>query len=142
MQSQYVERTPIPNATDAQKAELASLAEAAQAAAERRYAVQQGVIRRLPDLAPAGHAGKLSNALKTWWDLPDFKAFQTEVKKTFKADIPVKERTEWEEFLAAPRAEIHALTAEIKRLEDAINAKVYALFGLNPDEIALLEASL
>lgn len=40
------------------------------------------------------------------------------------------------------RAEIHALTAEIARLEADINARVYALFGLTPDEIALLEANV
>ena len=146
MQSQYVERTPIPSATDAQKAKLATLAEAAQAAAERRYAVQQGVIRRIPDLghdlAATGAAPKLTERLKAWWNLPDFKSFQAEIKKAFKADIPVKERTQWEEFLAAPRAEIHVLTAEIKRLEDAINALVYQLFDLSADEIALLEANI
>ncbi len=140
--AQYISQVPIPAATDSQKAELASIAEAAQAAAERRYAVQQGVIRRIPDLAPAGSAGKLTERLKSWWDLPDFKAFQAEIKKAFKADIPLKDRTEWEEFLASPRAEIHALTAEIKRLEGAINEKVYALFNLTPDEIALLEANI
>ena len=140
--AQYISQVPIPPATDAQKAELAALAEAAQAAAERRYVVQQGVIRRIPDLATTGAAPKLTERLRAWWDLPDFKAFQAEIKKSLKADIPVKERNEWEEFLAAPRAEIHSLTAEIKRLEGALNERVYVLFDLNADEIALLEANI
>lgn len=33
-------------------------------------------------------------------------------------------------------------TAEIARIEGEINARVYALFDLTPEEIALLEASL
>jgi type I restriction-modification system DNA methylase subunit len=142
MQSQFVEPTPIPPATDAQKAELATLAKAAQAAAERRYAVQQGVIRRIPDLAAAGSTAKLTERLKAWWNLPHFKAFQMEIKRAFKTEISLKHRTEWEDYLAQPGAEIHTLTAEIKRLETAINAKVYALFDLTPDEITLLEANL
>ena len=74
--------------------------------------------------------------------LPDFAAFQREVQKTLKAKIPLQERNEWENWITTTRAEIHALTAEIARLEAEINAKVYALFNLTPDEIALLEANV
>ena len=56
---QYVETLPIPPATDAQKAELGALAEAAQTAAEKRYALQQEITRRIPDLA-TGTATKLT----------------------------------------------------------------------------------
>ena len=45
-------------------------------------------------------------------------------------------------WITASRAEIHALTGEISRLEAEINTKVYALFDLTPDEIALLEANI
>lgn len=139
--AQYIEPLPIPPATDAQKAELATLAEAAQAAAEQRYKLQQEITRRIPDLAPGG-AAKLTTRLKEWWNLPDFAAFQTEVKKTFKADIPLKDRNDWDHWIAENRTQIHALTAEIARIEAEINAKVYALFDLTPDEIALLEANI
>ena len=37
---------------------------------------------------------------------------------------------------------VEPLTAEIARLEAEINAKVYALFDLTPDEITLLEANV
>ena len=40
------------------------------------------------------------------------------------------------------RPQILALTAEIARIEDEINRKVYALFDLTDDEIALLEANI
>ena len=62
--------------------------------------------------------------------------------KALKAKIPVQERNEWENWITTTRAEIHALTAEIARLEAEINAKVYALFDLTPDEITLLEANV
>lgn len=137
----YVEPVPIPPATDDQKAALATLAESAQAAAEKRYSLQQEITRRIPDLA-TGTAAKLTERLKSWWDLPDFAAFQAEVKKTFKADIPLKDRNDWESWISETRQQIHAVTAEISALEADINTRVYALFGLTPDEITLLESSL
>jgi TaqI-like C-terminal specificity domain/Eco57I restriction-modification methylase len=141
IRAQYIETLPIPPTTDAQKAELAALAEAAQTAAEQRYALQQDITRRIPDLAPGG-AAKLTTRLKEWWNLPDFAAFQAEIKKAFKGDIPLKDRNDWDDWITKNRTKIHALTAEIARIEAEINTQVYALFDLTPDEIALLEASI
>ncbi|MCB1386800.1 MAG: N-6 DNA methylase [Nitratireductor sp.] len=142
----YVEPVPIPDATPVQKAELADLAEACQTAAEERYRLQQAFIRRIPDLAAsgplAGTEPKLTNKLKEWWELPDFAAFRAEVKKALKADIPLAERSDWEDWIARDKAEIARLTAEIKANEARINAIVYELFDLTPEEIALLEASI
>ena len=124
------------------KAELNDLAEAIHLATEKRYDLQQAITRRIPDLAADPASAKLSAKLKEWWNLPDFAAFQKEVEKTLKARIPLQERNDWENWITTSRAEIHALTAEITRLEAEINAKVYALFDLTPDEIALLEANV
>ncbi len=140
--SQYIEAIPIPAASDAQKVALGNLAAAAQAAAEQRYELQQSITRRIPDLAADPASAKLSTTLKEWWTLPDFAAFQREVKKALKADIPLKQRNEWEDEIKAKRAEINALTAEIARLEAEINAKVYELFELTPAEVELLEANI
>lgn len=136
-----IETLSIPPATKAQKAELAALAEAAQTAAEKRYALQQEITRRIPDLA-TGTATKLTERLKAWWDLPDFAAFQAEVKKALKSEIPLKDRNDWENWISDNRHKIHALTAEIARIENEINVKIYALFDLTPEEIELLEASI
>jgi N-6 DNA Methylase/TaqI-like C-terminal specificity domain len=142
MKSQYIETLPIPPATDEQKATLATLAESTQTAAEERYRLQQEITRRIPDLAPTGKPAKLTDRLKSWWDLPDFAAFQADVKKAFKVDIPLKERNDWENWISETRQQIHALTAKITALEADINTRVYALFDLTPDEITLLESSL
>ena len=139
---QYVERLPVPDAIDAQKNQLAALAEACQTAAEKRYILQQALARRIPDLATAGAGPKLSNKLKQWWALPDFAAFRAEVKKSLKADIPLSERSDWEDWIARDKAEITRLSKEIKINEDRINAIVYELFDLTEDEIALLEANI
>jgi type I restriction-modification system DNA methylase subunit len=139
---QYIEQIPIPPTSDAQKQQLATLAERCQSAAQQRYALQQGVRRRIPDLCPPEQDAKLNNKLKDWWSLPDFAAFRAEVKKQFKADIPLSERSDWEDWLNRDRAEIKRLTAEIEQAEAEINQLVYALFDLTPDEIELLEANI
>lgn len=68
-------------------------------------------------------------------------AFQNEVEKALKARIPLQERNEWESWITTSCFKISALTAEIARLEAEINAVVYALFDLAPDEIELLNAN-
>lgn len=137
-----LDRVPIPSATDCEKARLSVLARRAQRKANERYQLQQSITRRIPDLANCPSATKLTTRLKEWWALPDFAAFQKEVKKALKTDIPLKERNEWDSWISENRLKIETLSAEIATIEDEINAKVYALFDLTPDEIALLEANI
>lgn len=142
LRAQYVETLPIPSASTLQKAELVAIADAAQTAAGRRYELQQAITRRIPDLAADPADAKLTTQLREWWNLPDFAAFKQEAEKALKARIPLQERNDWENWITASRTAIHALTAEITRLESQINAKVYALFDLTSEEISLLEASV
>ena len=139
---QYVEKFPIPNWTDAQKLMLKSLASNATALANKQLIQQDRFARRVPDLSPPEREAKLSNKLKDWWQLPDFSAFRAEVKKIFKADIPLNERNDWEDMFNEGKAEITRLDGEIKAAEDEINRIVYDLFDLTLDEIRLLEESL
>ena len=64
-----------------------------------------------------------------------------EVRKAFKREIPLRQRDDWEGWLApvAPRHE--GRTAEIVRLETQLNARVYALFDLTPVKIKIIEES-
>ena len=64
------------------------------------------------------------------------------MKKVFKVEIPVKDRDDWEKYLAEKSAEVIKLTAEIEAAEREVDAIVYELFDLTPDEIKLLEDSL
>ena len=137
-----LESQPIPSATETARTQIGELVDSVQAAAEERYKLQQGIARRIPDLAADPATAKLTTKLKEWWKLPDFAAFQKEVKKSLKAEIPLKERSEWEDWIKDTRGQINALTAEIERLEAEINSKVYELFDLTPEEIELLEANI
>jgi type II restriction/modification system DNA methylase subunit YeeA len=84
---------------------------------------------------------KLSGKLEHFWTL-DFAAFRAEVKKAFKTEIPVKDRDGWEKYLTEKSTEVIKLTAQIESAEREIDAIVYKLFDLTPDEIKLLESSL
>ena len=64
------------------------------------------------------------------------------MKRAFRAEIPLKQRAEWESYLAENAAEIASLSATIASAEREIDAIVYRLFDLTPDEVALLEQSL
>ncbi|MEM7427978.1 MAG: DNA methyltransferase [Pseudomonadota bacterium] len=141
---QYVETTPIPVLDETTTADISGLAEACQTAAEQRYALQQALTRRIPDLAPpvGQKPPRLSTKLKEWWTLPDFAAFRKEVKKSLKTDIQLAERSDWEDWISRDKAAIDRLTAEIEANEDRINAIVYNLFDLTAEEIDLLEANI
>ena len=115
-------------------------AETCTDAARARHDIQSAVRRRLLDLAPPERA-KLTGRLHDCRAL-DFAAFRAEVKRAFRAGIPVKQRGEWEAYLIDNAARVKTLSADIAAAECEIDVIVYNLFDLTPDEIALPEASL
>ncbi|WP_394692136.1 hypothetical protein [Hyphobacterium sp.] len=74
--------------------------------------------------------------------MPYFTAFRAEEKKAFKTDIPLSERSDWEDWMTRDRAEILRLEAGIRAREAEIDAIVYKLFDFREEEIALLEAAI
>ncbi|MGR3502502.1 Eco57I restriction-modification methylase domain-containing protein [Pseudaestuariivita sp.] len=140
--ARYIEPLAIPLFTSVAREKLSARVDTIQTAAQTRLTLQTAFTRRIPDLCPPEREPKLTTRLKSWWTLPDFAAFRAEVKKAFKADIPLSERSDWEDWMSRDRAEIARLTAEITAIEAQIDAIVYDLFDLTPDEIALLEASI
>lgn len=140
MKAQYVGQLPIPEMPESRRQALASQAAMAQKSAQERLKLQVALTRRIPDLCPPERDPKLTNKLKEWWTLPDFATFRAEVKKVFKADIPLADRSDWEDWINRDRAEIARLTAEIAQAEAKIDSIVYDLFNLKEVEIALLES--
>ncbi|BAP54806.1 type I restriction-modification system methyltransferase subunit [Thioploca ingrica] len=139
--SQYIEKIPIPTATDPQKTEIATLAQQCQHLAETRYQKQEAIRHRIPDICPTNREPELSTKLKTWWTL-DFKAFREEIKKCFKTDIPLVERNDWEIWLNTEKAAIEQLNQQLAQLEQQLNQKVYELFELTEEEIRLVEDNI
>ena len=138
--TQYIQTLPLPSMSAETAQALDHLARLAQSSAEQRLKLQRALTRRIPDLCPMGRDPKLTTRLQEWWTLPDFASFRAEVKKQFKADIPLTDRSAWEDWITRDRAEIARLSAEIAKAESQIDSIVYSLFDLTPDEIALLES--
>ena len=138
-QTQFVEQLPLPSAILGNP-NLDESAKLCHQLAEERLRLQRALTRRIPDLCPPGRNPKPSPRLQEWWTLPDFAAFRAEVKKVFKADIPLPDRSPWEDWITRDRTEIARLSAEISAAEARIDSIVYNLFDLTPNEIALLES--
>ncbi len=141
LKQQYVSPTYLPETNAETRRGLETLGEVASQSARRRFELQANLRHRLRDLASPGRVPKLMKRLHDWWTL-DFTAFRKAVKRSFGAEIPVKERDQWERYLAENAAMVKALGAQIADAEREIDAIVYRLFDLTPDEIRLLEDAL
>lgn len=139
LREQYISNLPVHDAAVRQRS-LASWGQLCTAAARDRLTIQGAVRRRILDLA-SSERHKLNSKLGAWHEL-DFAAFRAEIKKAFGAEIPLKTRGQWEAYLAENAAEILSLSSRIATAESEIDAIVYGLFELNPDEITLLERSV
>jgi hypothetical protein len=77
----------------------------------------------------------------TWNEAQTEQEFVKSVRVALKREIPVRQRDDWEAWLAAQRAEHEQRTAEIVRLETQLNSRVYDLFDLTPAEVKVIEES-
>lgn len=136
LKRQFVSQIPLPEILPA---ELGRWGEGASKAARSRKNSDKAVQRRIQ--SDLGGGRKLNRKLEAWYEL-DFAAFRAEVKKVFGAEIPLKERGDWEAYLTENAAEVRRLSAEIAQAEREIDAIVYRLFDLTREEITLLEASI
>ncbi len=139
MRVQYVELLPIPDFQQSVRIALISHAQNCTTLSAGALSVLETVRNRI--ISDLGNGSQLSKKLHNWHQL-DFTSFQAELKKAFKTTIPVKERAEWENYLASEAQKVKTLTAQIMAAEAEINQLVYAAFNLTPDEIELLENSL
>jgi hypothetical protein len=140
LREQYISILPIPAIPDRVKNSVCQLASSTSTAATKRFEVQTAIRHRILDLAPPDRK-KLSRKLEEWWTL-DFAVFRDEVKRVFRNEVPLKERGEWETYLEKNAAEVRKLGTEIEKAEREIDAIVYRLFDLTPEEIKLLEDSI
>lgn len=82
---------------------------------------------------------RVSKKLDNWAEL-DFKEFKKELVKN-KVTLSLEEEAEWMVFFNKKKAESSTLKAEIDRLDREIDQMVYELYGLNDEEIAIIENS-
>jgi type I restriction-modification system DNA methylase subunit len=128
---QYVSQLPI----DVERGPFAPLEKSAGDASTERFKIISSVVHRLADIgAPE----------RSFWDWPklDFAALRSRLAKRSKIEIPVAERDEWERYFSARRAEVEERSIRIAGAEAEINDRVYHLFDLDRDEIALIEEEI
>ncbi len=140
-QAQFVKQLPLTSAIVGNQ-NLDENAKLCHRLAADRLRLQRALTRRIPDICPPGRDLKLTTRLREWWTMADFAAFRAELKKAFKADIPLIERSDWEDWFTRDRAEIASLSAEITKTEAQIDRIIYGLFELTPEEIVLLEGAV
>jgi hypothetical protein len=141
LKQQYIAPTVLPAANASERKLISKLSASCGTKARRRLEISRAVRHRILDLAPLERARLFSRKMEQWQTL-DFAAFRREVKRKFRAEIPLKERNEWEAYLTKNAAEWRRLTSEIEAAEQKIDTIVYRLFDLTADEIQLLERSL
>jgi hypothetical protein len=141
LKQQYMSPIAVPNIREPGWTDLKKLGNRLIVLSQQKMTACSSTHHRfLTDLADVKKQ-KLSGKLEHFWTL-DFAAFRAEVKKAFKTEIPVKDRDGWEKYLTEKSTEVIKLTAQIESAEREIDAIVYKLFDLTPDEIKLLESSL
>ena len=138
---QFVRRLPIPDLTAEQESGLAAIAEETTALAGQRYRLHEDFRQTLSADFGGGQPINSRVALFAWWALADDRALDDELKRQFRAEIPLRDRGRWRAFLAEQQAEHRRLTAQIVTLETRLNATVYDAFALTPDERALIEST-
>lgn len=140
---QFVSSLPIPTPTPADERIIAACAEELSDLGARRYAVIRDVRHRLysdyvqPYAAMTGRSQKLDA-----WHTLDFSALQGELKKRTKREIPHKERTPLENYLAEERRQVVDMAGQMSRLEDQLNDAVNRAFGLTVEECAIVNRVL
>ena len=143
--TQHVETLPIPQTSEAVKAQLSALAQSAQSAAEaRRDEIARFGRAALRDLVPGGLSNLTVSGgakLPAAWQssVPEFGEFTVELKKRFKRELTLQERNDWDTALTQAREKVAIYTHSITQAEKDIDAIVYQLFQLSPDEITLIE---
>lgn len=128
---------PVPDAPAPARAGLAGLALAAAGLAAQADELERAVLRRLvADFGPPGV--EPGPGLRRWWER-SFEELRAAVAAELRSDIPARFRPTWAEIHADQRAAHAAAAARLAELQAAIDAQAAALYGLAPEERALVE---
>jgi hypothetical protein len=146
LKTQYMQHIPIPDASQADRTSIGAKAQDSSLFARGRYELETSVQHRLQttfgESASGEPLGKLNQKAQGWWEISP-NQLGAALKTSFKlASNPMQNpRTadEWEPYLAEKRAEVERLSRELADAEAEINERVFRLFDLTPDEIALLQ---
>jgi len=143
--TKFMEQVPIPAASKDDKQTIGCLAERAGAVGQECHQVQVHVQRRLlktfGESSTGESLGSLNQKAQAWWEASP-RSLGAALKTSFKLPnnplLSPRTADEWEPYLAEKRAEVERLARDVADAEAEINDRVFRLFRLTRDEIALL----
>jgi hypothetical protein len=144
--AQFMVEVPIPDPAGADRNSIEQLAQQCTTHATQRYELQSSVQRRLTKTFGEDKKGELLGTLnqkaEAWWE-QSLNGLGAALKVSFKlAGNPFtnpRVADDWEPYLQQHRGEVDRLTRALADAEAELNERVYRLFDLTPDEIALLK---
>jgi type I restriction-modification system DNA methylase subunit len=131
LRAQYIETLPVPARPENET--ISVLASEIQSLVEQRFMIERRFTNRLIDLCPSDVLFNINNALSKWWKL-DFAGVIKEIKKSFKGEIRLADRDDWEDYFNQCKEERARLDLTARQKEDQLNEEVYSLFSLTEDE--------
>ena len=132
IKTNQLENIPVPECADQQP--FIELADTMIALNKDLQAKRARFLRRLQDNMPVI---KINGTLETF-DSLDFAGFVAELKKQ-KIKLSLVQQDEWEEYFGQYKAACSELAAKIAATDIEIDARVYDLYGLTEEEIAIVE---
>jgi hypothetical protein len=140
--AQFMERIPIPDASNSDRATIANLAQRCCSLGTQRYELQTNVQRRLIRTFGENDNGQLNTKAQIWWE-HSLNELGEALQQSFRLrDNPMKNpriADQWEQYLGEKRTEVNALSSQSNDKELELNNRVYRLFDLTTDEIELLQ---
>jgi hypothetical protein len=137
-----MENLPIPDAPEAERDAIASLARTCSSLGQERYQGEVNFHRRLFQAFSGGHPGPLNQKAEAWWEL-SLNQLGDALKQSFKLPAnPMRNpraADEWEPYLQEKRNENSRLTRALADAEAELNERVYRLFNLTGEEVKLLQ---
>ena len=131
---QYFEQIPIAFPSDIVKKKLEGLSEHQIIKLDRFHTLSNKFLNRITDNLSLD---KLNKKLEAFYE-SDFKTFLKELKKK-KVTLTLKEQDEWEEYFESYQKELLEIKVQIDTTDKQIDEMVYYLYGLNEDEVAVVE---
>lgn len=132
--TKYLEPMPLPEMTEENLQVLSFLADTMLV---QNKSLQEKRSRFLRRVSENFESIKMTVALEKFDEL-DFKKFLAELKKQ-KIKLSLNEQDEWEGYFDRYKSECHEISEVIARTDREINQKVYSLYGLTAEEIAIVE---
>ena len=134
IKAEYIKQIRFPRITLADQQPFIELADSMLVMNKDLQDKRSRFLRRLQDNMPEV---KISGALEEF-DSLDFAGFVKELKKQ-KIKLSLVQQDEWEDYFSQYKAACSELVAKIADTDKEIDTRVYALYGLTEEEIAIVE---